>query len=85
MAQDVESLWVHKCLQKYSMDRLGPLLASKAPVFEATVCQMLRVQAQLVQCRVQSVNLLFGIASVIDGSTNTHGGSFSASCGPCPF
>ena len=37
------------------MGRLGPLLTSQEPVFEATVCQVLRVQAVLVQCHVQSV------------------------------
>lgn len=37
------------------MDPLGPFLALKAPVFEATVCQMFRLQAQLVQMWVQSM------------------------------
>ena len=37
------------------MGRLGPLLTSKASVFEASVCQVLRVWLRLVRSHVQSV------------------------------
>ena len=61
------------------MDPLGPLPISKDPVFVATVCQMVMVLVQFVQCWVQSVKpAVLNLAGDSPRSANEFQGLFGS-------